>query len=61
MYESSPEAVGAVQARLAYLRRRKGALDDLISCLESYAASPPAVLEVNEEAEKIATPLAGSA
>jgi hypothetical protein len=33
----SPEAPGAIQARLAYLRLRKTALDELILSLERYS------------------------
>jgi hypothetical protein len=33
----SPEAPGAIQARLAYLRLRKAALDELILSLERYS------------------------
>jgi hypothetical protein len=33
----SPEAPGAIQTRLAYLRLRKAALDDLILSLERYS------------------------
>jgi hypothetical protein len=36
MTSDSPEATGAIQARLAYLRLRKVALDDLILSLERY-------------------------
>ena len=40
----SPEASGAIRARLAYLRNRKAALDELILSLERYAVYelPPA-------------------
>lgn len=34
--KTSPEAPGAIRARLAYLRSRKAALDELIHCLERY-------------------------
>ena len=34
----SPDSSGAIQARLAYLRLRKEALDDLIQSLERYSA-----------------------
>ena len=37
MTSYSPEAPGAIQARLAYLRLRKAALDELILSLERYA------------------------
>ena len=33
----SPKAPGAIQARLAYLRLRKAALDELILSLERYS------------------------
>ena len=33
----SPEAPGAIQAKLAYLRLRKAALDELILSLERYS------------------------
>ena len=33
----SPEAPGAIQARLVYLRLRKAALDELILALERYS------------------------
>jgi hypothetical protein len=48
MRKTSPEAPGAIRARLAYLRSRKAALDDLIHCMERYesylspARQPPA-------------------
>jgi len=40
----SPDAPGAIQAKLAYLRLRKAALDDLILSLERYLVYelPPA-------------------
>ncbi len=31
-----PEAPGVIRARLAYLRSRKAALDELIHCMERY-------------------------
>ncbi|HTB10054.1 MAG TPA: hypothetical protein VK752_00710 [Bryobacteraceae bacterium] len=37
MTRYSPEAPGAIQARLAYLRLRKAALDELILSLERYS------------------------
>jgi hypothetical protein len=37
MTSYSPEAPGAIQARLAYLRLRKAALDELILSLERYS------------------------
>jgi hypothetical protein len=36
MIRYSPEAPGAIQARLTYLRLRKAALDELILSLERY-------------------------
>jgi len=37
MTSYSPEDPGAIQARLAYLRLRKAALDELILSLERYS------------------------
>jgi hypothetical protein len=37
MTSYSPEPPGAIQARLAYLRLRKAALNELILCLERYS------------------------
>jgi len=37
MMSYSPEAPGAIQARLAYLRLRKAALDELILSFERYS------------------------
>jgi hypothetical protein len=37
MISYSPEAPGAIQVRLAYLRLRKAALDELILSLERYS------------------------
>ena len=37
MRKTSPEAPGAIRARLAHLRSRKAALDELIHCMERYA------------------------
>jgi len=34
--KTSPEVPGAIRARLAYLRRRRAALDKLIHCMERY-------------------------
>jgi hypothetical protein len=34
--KTSPEAPGAIRARLAYLHSRKAALDELIHCMERY-------------------------
>jgi len=36
MSSYSPESLGAIQARLAYLQLRKAALEDLIHSLERY-------------------------
>ncbi len=36
MSSYSPESLGVIQARLAYLQLRKAALDDLICSLERY-------------------------
>jgi hypothetical protein len=37
MMSYSPEAPGAIQAKLAYLRLRRAALDELILSLERYS------------------------
>ncbi|PYT18951.1 MAG: hypothetical protein DMG59_02190 [Acidobacteria bacterium] len=38
MFQNDPtENPGVIQARLAYLRRRKAVLDELIFCLERYS------------------------
>jgi len=37
MSSYSPDSLGAIQARLAYLRLRKAALDELILSLERYS------------------------
>jgi hypothetical protein len=34
--KTSPEVPAAIRARLAYLRSRKAALDELIRCMERY-------------------------
>jgi hypothetical protein len=34
--KTSPEVPGAIRARLAYLHRRRAALDELIQCMERY-------------------------
>ena len=34
--KASPEVPAAIRARLAYLRGRKAALDELIHCMERY-------------------------
>jgi hypothetical protein len=36
MLRSSPETPGVIQAKLAHLRKRREALDELILCLERY-------------------------
>jgi hypothetical protein len=36
MSKSSPETPGVIQAKLAHLRGRREALDELILCLERY-------------------------
>ena len=38
MRKTSPEASGAIRGRLAYLRSRKAALDELIDCMKRYRA-----------------------
>ena len=60
-HRTSPEVAGAVQARLAYLRRRKTVLDELIHALERYAGSDLAAMQVNEKTKEIRPPLAGAA
>jgi hypothetical protein len=52
---------GAVQARLAYLRRRKTLLDELIDSLERYTLRELRALETYEKAKKIAHRRAGAA
>jgi hypothetical protein len=49
----SPDAPGAIQAKLAYLRLRKAALDELINSLERYSVYeiPPA-RKVRREPQK---------
>jgi hypothetical protein len=64
MTSYSPEAPGAIQARLAYLRLRKTALDELILSLERYSVYQlPAPRKVQAEARRPlrATRLAGAA
>ncbi len=54
MTSYSPDALGAIQARLAYLRLRKAALDDLIRSLERYAVYElPVPRKVRSERPKL--------
>ena len=39
--KTPPETSGSIRARLAYLRNRKMVIDELIVCLERYAAHTP--------------------
>ena len=48
----SPDAPGAIQAKLAYLRLRKAALDELILSLERYS-----VYELPQARKVRSTPL----
>jgi hypothetical protein len=60
----SPEASGAIQARLAYLRLRKAALDELILSLERYSVyqlPKPQKLRRGPQSQTRATRLAGAA
>jgi hypothetical protein len=53
MSSYSPEAPGAIQARLAYLRLRKAALDELILSLERYSVYEiPPVRKVRIQPQK---------
>jgi hypothetical protein len=64
MTSYSPEAPGAIQARLGYLRLRKAALDELILSLERYLIYelPPAGKARSEPLSPArATRLAGAA
>lgn len=61
IHKSSPEVAGAVRARLAYLRRRKALLDDLIHSLERYAVYEMAPSEPHPKAEELGPRLAGAA
>lgn len=61
MHKPSPEVAGAIRAKLAYLRRRKAVLDDLIRSLERYSAPEPRPLETDERREGPAARLAGAA
>ena len=51
----SPDAPGAIQAKLAYLRLRKAALDDLIVSLERYSVYqlPPARKVLAERPKRV--------
>lgn len=60
-HKPSPKVAGAVQARLAYLRRRKALLDDLIQSLERYSVHELPVVEAHEKAKGIAPRMAGAA
>jgi hypothetical protein len=60
-YKTSPELSGAVQARLAYLRRKKALLDDLIQSLERYSVQELPALEAHEKTEESAPRMAGAA
>lgn len=60
----SPDAPGAIQVRLAYLRLRKAALDELILSLERYSVYElPTARKVKSELRRPvrATRLAGAA
>lgn len=61
IHRTSPEVAGAVQARLAYLRRRKAILDELIRSLESYGVPDLPAPQVNEKAKESRSALAGAA
>jgi hypothetical protein len=57
MPKTSPEAPGAIRARLAYLRSRKAALDELIRCMERYElnfspAPQPAVRRLSKSVQE---------
>jgi hypothetical protein len=60
-YKTSPELSGAVWARLAYLRRRKALLDDLIQSLERYSVHELRAPEAHEKTKEIAPRMAGAA
>ena len=60
-HKTSPEVAGAVRARLAYLRRRKALLDDLIQSLERYSVHELPVVEAHEKTEEISPQMAGAA
>jgi hypothetical protein len=55
-----PEVAGAVQARLAYLRRRKAILDEMIRCLELYAIPELAVPQQDKNTEESRPPMVGA-
>ena len=60
----SPEAPGAIQAKLAYLRLRKAALDELILSLERYSVyqlPPPRKLPRQPPKQEKMRRLAGAA
>jgi hypothetical protein len=57
MTSYSPEALGDIQARLAHLRLRKAALDNLIISLEQYSefeSAPPRKMEPAPESPRLA-------
>lgn len=60
-HKPSPEVAGAIQARLAYLRRRKAVLDDLIWSLERDSTPEPRPSEADEKSEETQPRLAGAA
>jgi len=51
-HRKSSEVAGAVQARLAYLRRRKAVLDELIRCLELYAIPELSTAQIDKKTEE---------
>jgi hypothetical protein len=53
--------VNGVQAKLAYLRRRKAVLDDLIRLLEGSTVLLLASSQVNEKTKEMGPPRAGAA
>lgn len=59
--KTSPEVAAAIRAKLAYLRRRKAVLDDLIRSLERYSAPELPLLETEEKSRETPAPLAGAA
>jgi hypothetical protein len=64
MTRYSPEKLGAIQARLAYLQLRKIALDELILSMERYCVYelPPARKPRREQSRQARTPhFAGAA
>jgi hypothetical protein len=60
-HRASPEVVNGVQAKLAYLRRRKAVLDDLIRLLEGSTVLLLASSQVNEKTKEMGPPRAGAA